>query len=123
MPACLPPLPTYVRLLPAAVLLRVIPAILYFLPFYYLAGFRTGALHAFYRCGSLVLRQLWLAQQVHDNPLLLPLLALPAALSLCATTGAAYAAAYCFILITFSCTVGAMSMSVTGGWVAVRLDG
>ena len=31
-------------LLPAAVLLRVIPAILYFLPFYYLAGFRTGAL-------------------------------------------------------------------------------
>jgi hypothetical protein len=33
-----------VRLLPAAVLLRVIPAILYFLPFYYLAGFRTGAL-------------------------------------------------------------------------------
>ena len=75
------------------------------------------------RCGSLVLRQLWLAQQVHDNPLLLPLLALPAALSLCATAGAAYAAAYCFILITFSCTVGAMSMSVTGGWVAVRLDG
>jgi hypothetical protein len=51
------------------------------------------------------------------------LLALPAALSLCAAAGAAYAAAYCFILITFSCTVGAMSMSVTGGWVAVRLDG
>ena len=70
-----------------------------------------------------VLRQFWLAQQVHDNPLLLPLLALPAALSLCAAAGAAYAAAYCFILITFSCTVGAMSMSVTGGWAAVRLDG
>lgn len=54
----------------AAVLLRVLPALLYFFPFYYLAGFQTAA---------------------------------------------AYAAAYCLILVTFSCVVGAMSMSVTGG--------
>ncbi|KAL4857919.1 ATP-binding cassette sub-family G member 2 [Chlorella vulgaris] len=51
-----------------AMLLRVLPAIWYFLTFYYLAGFQTGA---------------------------------------------AYAAAYCFILITFSCVVGAMSMCIT----------
>ncbi|KAL4457602.1 hypothetical protein ABPG75_012467 [Micractinium tetrahymenae] len=51
-----------------ALLLRVLPALLYFFPFYYLAGFQTAA---------------------------------------------AFAAAYCLILVTFSCVVGAMSMSVT----------
>ena len=47
----------------------MLPALLYFFPFYYMAGFKTGA---------------------------------------------AYAAVYCFTLVTFSCVVGAMSMSVTG---------
>lgn len=50
------------------VLLRMLPAVLYWAPFYYMAGFRTGA---------------------------------------------AYAATYVFILITFSGAVGALSMAVT----------
>lgn len=49
-------------------LLRVIPAILYWLPFYYMAGFQYGS---------------------------------------------AYAASYLFILISFNCAVGALSMVVT----------
>lgn len=66
--AVAPPQPSAALPSPLAVLLRVLPAIWYFLTFYYLAGFQTGA---------------------------------------------AYAAAYCFILITFSCVVGAMSMCIT----------
>ncbi|KFM27108.1 ATP-binding cassette sub-family G member 2 [Auxenochlorella protothecoides] len=51
-----------------AIFLRAIPAILYWAPFYYMAGFRGGA---------------------------------------------AYQATYLFILVTFSCAVGALSMAVT----------